>query len=399
MRVRKQAGSDPPIDYLVDPYNQTGYAQVFKETQGVNSTVYILGHDVLAQADPAHVQYLLYDGHGSVRQLADNSGSAVAGQIYQYDAYGNEISTALPLTTLLYAGEMYDADLEWYYNRARWYNPATGRFNRADPFEGNYSDPQSLHRYLYAHSNPTNGLDPSGLTTLLEIQGAASIRSLLTEMQMCVYDGVQTSAQIATSGASFKQATGLMIAGHVAPFIIGPLVNVLGDLIDDLFSSLSRRFGNKIKIQGRVLEGVADYLGDIYNTRTARDALGAEAIGELGAAWTAQAKGFKRVKFTRATRGGFDQIWRKGNTYIIVEAKGGSSDLITGQMSRDWIEKNITNLRNTDPLLAKKLAAAADNGRLNGMVVRTRVEGANAFNPRFVLREWDEIGELTWSGR
>ena len=31
-----------------------------------------------------------------------------------------------------------------------------------DPFAGNNLDPQSLHKYLYAHDNPVNNADPSG---------------------------------------------------------------------------------------------------------------------------------------------------------------------------------------------------------------------------------------------
>jgi hypothetical protein len=31
-----------------------------------------------------------------------------------------------------------------------------------DPFTGNNQDPQSLHKYLYAHCNPINNIDPSG---------------------------------------------------------------------------------------------------------------------------------------------------------------------------------------------------------------------------------------------
>ena len=53
-----------------------------------------------------------------------------------------------------------------YYNRARYYDQNTGRFNRIDPFPGNTEDPQSLHKYLYAHANPVNNTDPSGLLIL-----------------------------------------------------------------------------------------------------------------------------------------------------------------------------------------------------------------------------------------
>src|SRR4029453_14219249 len=39
---------------------------------------------------------------------------------------------------------------------------ATGRFLTVDRFAGKFEDPQSLHKYLYAHANPINNTDPSG---------------------------------------------------------------------------------------------------------------------------------------------------------------------------------------------------------------------------------------------
>lgn len=66
---------------------------------------------------------------------------------------------------MLYAGEHFDTDMQHYYNRARWYNPLTGLFNRMDPFAGNNQDPQSLHKYLYCHTNPINATDPTGYFT------------------------------------------------------------------------------------------------------------------------------------------------------------------------------------------------------------------------------------------
>jgi hypothetical protein len=49
-----------------------------------------------------------------------------------------------------------------YYLRARYYRPELGRFWTMDSVEGNPNDPLSLHKYLYAHANPVNGVDPSG---------------------------------------------------------------------------------------------------------------------------------------------------------------------------------------------------------------------------------------------
>jgi len=69
-----------------------------------NGQSYILGNDVLAQAkDSPTPQYLLYDGHGSVRQLTNSSGAVV--ESYSYDAYGNaRFDTSSASTNLLYAG-------------------------------------------------------------------------------------------------------------------------------------------------------------------------------------------------------------------------------------------------------------------------------------------------------
>jgi RHS repeat-associated protein len=63
----------------------------------------------------------------------------------------------------LYSGEQFDSKIGQQYLRARYYNPATGRFNRLDPFFGNLKDPLSLHKYVYAHNDSINGTDPSGL--------------------------------------------------------------------------------------------------------------------------------------------------------------------------------------------------------------------------------------------
>ena len=104
------------MTYLVDSYNHTSYAQVLEESDTATPALtktYILGDDVLAQAagssDP---QYLLYDGHGSTRQLVDSDGSTISDS-YSYDGYGvmlggNHTSATTPLL-LLYAGERYDA--------------------------------------------------------------------------------------------------------------------------------------------------------------------------------------------------------------------------------------------------------------------------------------------------
>ncbi len=82
---------------------------------------------------------------------------------YEYDAYGNSftVSGSTP-NNYLYRGEQYDPDLGLYYLRARYYNPATGRFMSRDPFGGYLSVPFSQHAYNYAAADPNDWRDPSG---------------------------------------------------------------------------------------------------------------------------------------------------------------------------------------------------------------------------------------------
>jgi RHS repeat-associated protein len=64
------------------------------------------------------------------------------------------------------SGEQYDSDLGLYYLRARYYNPATGRFLSRDPEDGIPTDPATLHKYVYASGDPVNLADPSGRATI-----------------------------------------------------------------------------------------------------------------------------------------------------------------------------------------------------------------------------------------
>jgi hypothetical protein len=47
-------------------------------------------------------------------------------------------------------------------SRADYLNPHTGRFWTRDSYEGNQSDPLSLHKYLYCQDEPVNNIDLSG---------------------------------------------------------------------------------------------------------------------------------------------------------------------------------------------------------------------------------------------
>jgi RHS repeat-associated protein len=109
--------------------------------------------------------------------LADSAGTIT--DRMTYDAYGVTLgdspSVLSPQTSDLgYSGEQYDPHLQMAYHRARYYDPAAGLWNRLDPFAGNHFDPQSLHKYVYCHSDPVNGVDPTGLAVYFVLRKFAT---------------------------------------------------------------------------------------------------------------------------------------------------------------------------------------------------------------------------------
>jgi RHS repeat-associated protein len=173
-RVAKTVGG-VTTNYLVDTNNPTGYAQVVDELQGgVVIEQFTYGHDLISRHCPVTSAYPLsfygYDGHGSVRLLT-NAGGAIT-DAYDYDAFGNLIyrSGTTP-NDYLYSGEQLDPNLGFYYLRARYMDPSSGRFLSMDGYEGNVFDPGSLHKYLYGRNQPVDRIDPSGHLSALAIAG------------------------------------------------------------------------------------------------------------------------------------------------------------------------------------------------------------------------------------
>ena len=173
-------------NYLVDTQNPTGYAQVVDELVSATVTrTYAYGLERISENQTISStwtpSFYGYDGHDSVRQLSNSSGTVT--DTYDYDAFGNLISsTGSTPNVYLFAGEAYDAALGLYYNRARYLNTTTGRFWSADTYQGDDRDPLSFHKYSFANGDPVNGSDPSGNDDLTELSFAVAISTVLLTM-------------------------------------------------------------------------------------------------------------------------------------------------------------------------------------------------------------------------
>ncbi len=111
------------------------------------------------------------DHAGSVNQLLDSAGDVVEHREFDsfggvraaYDASGTAktLDPRNPAQDLdsdwAFAGRVWDDDAQLYYNRARWYEPESGRFVGEDPAT------EGSNWYRYAGNDPVNFRDPLGL--------------------------------------------------------------------------------------------------------------------------------------------------------------------------------------------------------------------------------------------
>jgi RHS repeat-associated protein len=201
--------------YLVDARNLTGRAQVVDEISGGSvQRSYVYGLSLISQrqllGNQWRTSFYGVDGHGSVRLLMDTAGAVT--DTYIYDAFGNLIaSTGSTPNEFLYAGERFDANLGFYYLRARYMNPSSGRFQTMDSHEGTINDPASLHKYLYANDNPVNRTDPSGHSSIAEAMGAiqslairATVFVMYSERLHATLRLISAALTIATTSAAMK---------------------------------------------------------------------------------------------------------------------------------------------------------------------------------------------------
>lgn len=208
-RYVKRDNSKMPEYYI---YDQNGRLQA--EATFVNATVngtkqvimypeyqYIWGADrVLAQFDVLNNKlfYYLYNGHGDVIQIVEESGNIV--NSYDYDVWGNflkkEETVHNPFT---YFGQTYDETTGLYYLRARYYDPQTGRFTQQDTAEDGYN------WYVYGNQNPVVYVDYTGNIS-------ATAAAALAAAGACVVDGTVTGVTYKFTGRSFR-------AGFVNGFI------------------------------------------------------------------------------------------------------------------------------------------------------------------------------------
>jgi RHS repeat-associated protein len=113
----------------------------------------------LAMLRSSTTSYYDADGLGSVTSLSNAAGALA--QTYTFDSFGKQTGSSGSLVNpFQYTSRELDSETNLYYMRARYFDPATGRFISEDPlqFEGDTVD-----FYGYAYNNSTSFTDPFGL--------------------------------------------------------------------------------------------------------------------------------------------------------------------------------------------------------------------------------------------
>lgn len=111
--------------------------------------------------------YFIKDHLGSTLALTDARGIIV--ESYRYDAWGRvlgiydgggtQIDESALGNRILWMGREYSARSSLYYFRARWYDPAIGKWISSDPIGVS----GGVNQYVFCANNPVNKVDPFGL--------------------------------------------------------------------------------------------------------------------------------------------------------------------------------------------------------------------------------------------
>jgi RHS repeat-associated protein len=275
-RVRTEItpATGPPTvtDYLVDTSGTLSHVVAETDESGDLIAHYVRGvDDLVSVIRPTEQRFYHADGLGSIRHLSDDSGGVT--DSYTYTAFGEELGRiGADTQPYRFAGEPLDANVGFYYNRARWMDPRTGRFTGMDPFAGMFTDPISLHKYTYGRNDPSNSTDPTGFFSLA---GAATSMTVMTTIATIAIT-IFTLANVAIAGG---KPSGWMASLRLNVGARGGLatggVDAVRDLNGRIWVSLAGEAGlSPITLFKKHRFGYSGALGPVFNLNAAEQLSG-----------------------------------------------------------------------------------------------------------------------------
>lgn len=164
-RIRQNNSDRGNVDYLYD-----GTAVIEERNAGGLLAHYRYAGKLYSLFDGTSSQYYHQDALGSTVDLTDDAGTTKAS--YFLNPWGMIVdSIGQSVNRRVFTGKEIDQNTGLIYFGARYYDPDTARFTTPDTYLGEQATPPSLHRYLYAYSNPTVFIDLEGYESNREMWG------------------------------------------------------------------------------------------------------------------------------------------------------------------------------------------------------------------------------------
>ncbi len=155
-RIRQNSSDRGNVEYLYD-----GTAVIEERNGNGLLAHYRYANKLYSLTTPQGNQYYHLDALGSTTDLTDDSGATKAS--YFLNPWGMIVdSIGESANRRVFTGKEQDTNTGLIYFGARYYDPDTARFTTQDTYLGEQGTPPSLHRYLYAYSNPTVFIDLEG---------------------------------------------------------------------------------------------------------------------------------------------------------------------------------------------------------------------------------------------
>jgi RHS repeat-associated protein len=134
----------------------------------------------VAMRENGTLYWLLTDHLGSTAITAYSGGGKKAE--IRYKAWGEDRYTSgTTPTTYRFTGQRWQQGLGLYDYKARFYDPALGRFISADTIVPNPGNPQDLNRYAYGRNNPLTYIDDDGhlpIIPILIVGGLVALKAI-----------------------------------------------------------------------------------------------------------------------------------------------------------------------------------------------------------------------------
>ncbi len=207
MRIRHIGSERGDIEYICDQNSIIDEVQNGTTTQVAH---YRYGDRLLSLNDGSEEQFYHYAGLGTTTNLSDASGQVQVS--YRTDPFGTiTYQEGASVNRRVFTGHEHDEETGLIYMKARFYDPDVGRFLNQDTYLGENGTPPSLHRYLYAYSNPAYYIDPDGHFNVGGDPLTNEAAKKATEQIIVRTSGQAAATSFAAGASKFVPGVGILI--------------------------------------------------------------------------------------------------------------------------------------------------------------------------------------------